>query len=101
MCEHQEKVKTKAMTILAAKGNDVAKLTVVDLTVLLTWHQHAKVATMEKAEKLVVWVTIVGNGKVPPSFEKWTSFDKAQLLEAQSDIVEMTHTALGYLERRN
>jgi hypothetical protein len=47
--ERQEKVETKAMTILAAKGNDNTKLTAAYLTVLLTWHQHAKVATMKKA----------------------------------------------------
>ncbi len=89
--ERQEKVETKAMAILAEKGDDLTKLTAADLTVLLTWHQHAKVATMKKAEKLAAWVTIVGSGNAPPSFERWTTFDDAQLLEAQLDIVYGPH----------
>ncbi len=42
---------------------------------------------------------IKNNGKAPPSFERWTDADKEKLLEAQSDIVEMAHTALGHLEQ--
>ena len=43
-------------------------------------------------------VAIVNHGKVPPSFEKWTDANNIKLLEAQSDVVEMTYTALGQLE---
>jgi hypothetical protein len=32
------------------------------------------------------------------AFEKWTNADDIKLLEAQSDVVEMAHTALGHLE---
>ena len=31
-------------------------------------------------------------------FEKWTNADDLILLEAQADVVEMAHTALGHLE---
>ena len=31
-------------------------------------------------------------------FEKWTNADDLKLLEAQADVVEMAHTALGHLE---
>ncbi len=37
-------------------------------------------------------------GKAPPAFDKWTHHDEEQLNEAQSDVVEMAHTALGHLE---
>jgi len=94
----QEKFATNAMNIQAAKGGDVTKLTGADLTVLLTWYQHANVSKMKKEEKLAAWVDIVSSGRTPPSYEKWTEVDDGKLLEAQSDIVEMAHTALGHLE---
>jgi hypothetical protein len=53
---------------------------------------------MKKEEKLSAWVAIVNRGKALPPFEKWTDADNLKLLEAQSDIVEMAHTALGHLE---
>jgi hypothetical protein len=64
--------------------------------ILLSWHQHPKVAGMKKEEKLSAWVAIVNRGKAPPSFEKWTNADDLKLMEAQSDVVEieMAHTAL-------
>ncbi len=45
-----------------------------------------------------MWLAIVDRGTAPPSFEKWTDADDIKLLEAQLDIVEMAHTALGHLE---
>ncbi len=36
--------------------------------------------------------------KTPPSFDRWTNADEENLLEAQSNIVEMSHTAIGHLE---
>jgi len=54
---------------------------------------------MKKEEKLAAWVDIVSSGsRAPPSYKKWTEVDDGKLLEAQSDIVEMAHTALGHLE---
>jgi hypothetical protein len=96
--ERQEKVERNAMIIQAAKGGDVTKLTGANLTVLFTWYQHANVAKMKKDEKLAVWVVIVSSGRASPPYERWTGVDDAKLLEAQSDIVEMVHTALGHLE---
>ncbi len=43
-------------------------------------------------------MAIVNRGKEPPTFEKWTDADDLKLLEAQSDVVEMAHTALAHLE---
>ncbi len=37
-------------------------------------------------------------GKAPPAFEKWTHNGEEKLNEAQSNIVEMAHTAIGHLE---
>jgi hypothetical protein len=96
--EHHKKIEMNVMMIQVAKGKDVTKLTSSNLTVHLTWHQHAKVATMKKDEKLAAWVAIDSSGREPPSFERWTDADNAKLLEAQSDVVEMAHTALGHLE---
>jgi hypothetical protein len=76
----------------------VTKLTGADLTILLTWYQHANVGKMKKDEKIAAWVDIVSSGRAQPSYERWTEVDDAKLLEAQSDIVEMAHTALGHLE---
>ncbi len=53
---------------------------------------------MKKEEKLVAWMQIKSSGKAPPSFDRWTDADEEKLLEAQSDIVEMAHTAIGHLE---
>ena len=69
-----------------------------DLGVLLTWYQHANIAKRNKPERLAAWAAIVSSGRAPPSYEQWTEADDANLLEAQSDVVEMAHTALGHLE---
>jgi len=73
-------------------------LTSADLTTLLTWHQHPKIAGMKKDAKFVVWMEIKNSGKAPTAFDKWTDCDDEKLLEAQSNIVDMAHTALGQLE---
>jgi hypothetical protein len=53
---------------------------------------------MKKEDKLVAWLAIINSWKAPPSFERWTDDDDAKLLEAQSDIIKMAHTAMGHLE---
>ena len=98
VCERQGRIEDDALHIQAMKGGDNTMLTSSDLTILLTWHQHAKVATMKKDAKLAAWVAIVGSGRAPPSFKRWTDTDDVKLLEAQSDSVEMAHTAIGHLE---
>ncbi len=97
-CQQQERTETNTLAILKAAGGDAMKIKATDLTILLGWHQHLKVAGRKKEEKLSAWVAIVNRGNVPPLFEKWTYVDDLKLLEAQSDIVEMAHTALGHLE---
>ena len=74
------------------------KLTRADLTVHLTRYQHANVAKIKKAKKLAAWVVMVSSRRAPPPYKRWTGVNDAKLLEAQSDIVEMAHTALGHLE---
>jgi hypothetical protein len=69
-----------------------------DLGVLLTWYQHANIAKRNKPERLAAWAAIVSSGRAPSSYEQWTEADDANPLEAQSDVVEMAHTALGHLE---
>ena len=61
MRERQEKVERNKMIIQAAKGGDVTKLTRANLTILLTWYQHANVAKMKMDEKPAVWVVIVSS----------------------------------------
>ena len=53
---------------------------------------------MKKDKKLAAWVVIVSSGRAPPPYERWSGVDNAKLLEAQSDIIEMAHMALGHLE---
>ena len=96
--QRQERTESKALAILETAGGDATKIKATDLTILLSWHQHPKVAGMKKEEKLSAWVAIVKHGKAPLSFEKWTNADDLKLLEAQSDVVKMAHTALGHLE---
>ncbi len=36
--------------------------------------------------------------KSPPAFKKWTHNDEEKLNEAQSNIIEMAHTAISHLE---
>ena len=94
----RSRIEDDALLIQATKGGDNKLLTSTDLTTLLTWHQQAKVATMKKAAKLAAWVAIVDSGRAPPWFKRWTDAEDAKLLEAQSDVVEMAHTAIGHLE---
>ena len=35
--------------------------------------------------------------KPPPLYKKWTNEYEVKLEEAQSDVIEMTHTALGHM----
>jgi hypothetical protein len=53
---------------------------------------------MNKEQKLSQWLRIVTLSKSPPSYEKWTEEDDLRLQEAQSDVVDMAHTALGQME---
>jgi hypothetical protein len=57
--ERLERNESNGRLILKAKGSDPLKLTVADLTVLLTWHQHQKVAGMNKAANVLAWKGIV------------------------------------------
>ena len=98
MRARREKNESIALDILERKGDDPTKLTATDLTALLTWHQHPQVAGMLKDAKFVAWMEIKRRGKAPPAFDKWTHHDKEQLMEAQCNVVEMAHTALGHLE---
>jgi hypothetical protein len=96
--ERHEMNQNVALDILQRKGENLTTLTSVDLTALLTWHQHPKIAGMLKEAKFVAWMGIKNSGKSPPSFERWTDADEEQMLSAQSDIVEMAHTAIGHLK---
>jgi len=96
--ERQERNQVAAEEILQEKGENPTTLTLADLSALLTWHQFPKVASMKKEEKLVAWMQIKSSGKAPLLFDRWTDADKEKLLEAQSDFVEMAHTAIGHLE---
>ena len=64
--ERQEKNESVALDILQRKGEDPTKLTATNLTALLTWHQHPKLAGMLKDAKLVAWMEIKRRGKAPP-----------------------------------
>ena len=96
--KRQEKTEGDALYILQTKGEDLMTLTSADLTTLLTWHQYPKVAGMKKAAKFVAWMEIKNRRKAPPAVERWTDGDEEKLLEAQSDTVDMAHTAIGQLE---
>ncbi len=78
--EHQEKSKYTAFDILERKGENLTMLTGTDLTAVLTWHQHPKVAGMKKDAKFVAWMEIKCCGKAPPAFKKWTHNDKKKLM---------------------
>jgi hypothetical protein len=43
-------------------------------------------------------LAIVDRGTALPLFKKWTDANDIKLLEAQSDVIKMAHTALGHLE---
>ena len=92
MHQQQERTESNAWEILEMMGNDQTKLKASDLTVLLTWNQQAKVASMKKEENLSEWLRIVEQKKVPPTSKKWINDDNQKLEEAKSDIVEMAHT---------
>jgi hypothetical protein len=97
--QQQERTESNAWAILEKTANDPNKLTASDLTILLTWHQQPKVASMTKDAKLNTRLRIVEQNKVPPPFEKWTDANDMQLEDkAKSDIVEMEHTHLGHME---
>ena len=63
MRERQEKNESVALDILQRKGENPTTLTGTDLTALLTWHQHLKVASLKKDAKFVAWMEIKCRGK--------------------------------------
>ena len=95
--ERLERTELIALDIVKRRGGDPSKLTSGDLTALLTWHRVPKVGELNKEEKLAKWGRIMNSLKPPPSYEKWTHEDEVKLEEAQSDVVEMAHTALGHM----
>ena len=70
--EWLERNESNGRLILKAKGSNPLKLTVADLTVLLTWHQHQKVAGMNKAAKVLAWKGIVDKNWQLSLFSRWT-----------------------------
>ncbi len=94
----QIKKNYKVRLVLDAKGSGPANLTAADLTTLLTWHQHIKVAGMNKATKVQAWKDIVDNHRQPPFFSRWTEDDERKLAEACQTTVDIGHTALGRME---
>ena len=90
--ERLERNESNGRLILEAKGSDPLKLTVADLTVLLTWHQHQKVAGMNKAAKVLAWKGIVDKNWQPPLFSRWTEADERKLAEASVTTVTIGHT---------
>ncbi len=98
MREWMERNKVNLLAILGRRGGDMTKLTASDLNTLLSWHRHPKLVCMKKEEKLAAWLSIISNGKTPPSYQKWTAKDDHKLKEAQSDIVDVAHMHLGHLE---
>jgi hypothetical protein len=98
MREWMERNELNLLAILERRGGDMMKLTASNLTTLLSWHWHPKLAGMKKEEKLAAWLSIVSNGKTPQSYQTWTAEDDPKLKEAQSDIIDMAHTHLGHLE---
>ncbi len=96
--QRQERTESNAWAILEKTANDPTKFTASNLTILLTWHQQPKVASMKKDAKLNAWLRIVKQNEVPPPFEKWTNANDLKLEEAKPDIVEMEHTHLGHME---
>ena len=95
--ERLERTELIALDIVKRRGGDPSKLTAGDLTALLTWHRVPKVGELNKEQKLAKWGRIMNSLKPPPSYEKWTHEDEVKLEEAQSDVVEMAHTALGHM----
>ena len=96
--QRQERIESSALSILELAGGNISQIKSTDLTTLVTWHQHPKVASMKKGDKLTAWMDIVSSGTPPPSFEKWTDANDSELLNAQSDVIKMAHTAIGHLE---
>ena len=82
--QQQERTESNTLAILEAAGGDATKIKGTDLTILLSWHQHPKVAGMKKEEKLSAWVAIFNRGKAPLSFEKWTNADDLKLLKTRT-----------------
>jgi hypothetical protein len=97
--ERFERNESNGRLVLDAKGSDPANLTAADLAVLLSWHQHKKVAGMNKVVKIQAWKDIVDNNRQPPLFSRWTEDDERKLAEACETTIDIGHTALGRMEK--
>ena len=97
MREQLEQTELNVFDIIQRGVGNPSKLTLGNLTTLFTWHRVPKVGELNREEKLAKWGRIVTSMKPPPLYDKWTSKDEVKLEEAQLDVVEMAHTALGHL----
>ncbi len=87
----------KAMAIIN-QGKPLNLLSVVDLDVLLVWHQAPKTKGVHKkmAEKVQQWMTILGDGGQSPAYERWTDEDKQRLgALATTEDIDMINTQYG------
>ena len=80
------------------RGEDPTKLNASNLMTHLFWHRVPIVAEMNKVQKLAKWTKNATSMKPPLSYEKWMEEDEARLEEAQPNVVDMAHTALGHME---
>ncbi len=92
-----EQTELNVFDIIQRGVGDPSKLTLGNLTTLFTWHRVPTVGESNKEEKLAKWFRIVTSMKPPPLYTKWTNEDEVKLEEAQLDVIEMAHTALGHL----
>ncbi len=53
LCQQQERTESNVLAILDLAGGNAMKIKATDLTILLSWHQHSKLAGMKKEEKLI------------------------------------------------
>ncbi len=80
------------------QGKEIKALTGIELMALLKWHGVAKRGGGKVSERREMWMKILEEGKVAPSFKDWSVEEEAALSELEAGPVSIKETALGCLK---
>ena len=62
---------------------------------LLAWHHAPKTKGAKKADKVVLWMTILVNVGQPPAYKRWTDDDEQRLVSMQTTSIDLSDTQYG------
>ena len=91
-----EKIEREGKAILDLQ-KPISDLKAPELELLLFWYGKPKSSQGLKPAKVASWTKIVADNTPPPSYEKWTPENEAELEQLKTMDISMGDTAFGRL----